>query len=119
MKSPISNENRLALPVAIILDVFAIGLVALTCMLLFSGCTIHIIYDPATGHPVAKSISPWAPWFNNQATLANLALTSETNHFRLGVKGVATSQTADTNILNTVTSLAEFGKELAKRVPAP
>lgn len=107
------------LPVAIILQIFAIGLVVITCLLLFTGCTIHVIYDPATGHPVARSITPWAPWFNNQATLANLALTSETNKFRMGVKGVATSQTADTNILATAKAGFEAVKSLSDKLPAP
>lgn len=105
------NISKRDLSTSLVLIVLLVG-IALLC-----GCTVHNIYDPATGHKVASTYSPWAPWFNNEATLANLTLTSETNQFRLGVKGVATRQNADTNVLSAVKSLADFGTELAKHIP--
>lgn len=91
------KSHWLALPVAIVVNIFAIGLVVITCLLLFCGCAVITISDPSTGHTVARAIVPAWPWQDSNQAVNKLGLRSRTNDFTLGVNGFQTQEVTSTN----------------------
>lgn len=107
------KSHWLDLPVAIILQIFAIGLVVITCLLLFCGCAVIRLGaqspDGKKAHGTLYAVD-W-PWRDLRQVADRANIIVKTNGASISFKGDQES-TINTNALNTLNKGFEFGTKL-------
>lgn len=106
------------LPVALIVNIFAIGLVVITCLLLFCGCAVIRLSaespDGKKAHGTLYAVD-W-PWRDLKQVANRANITVKTNAASISFKGEQDNP-INTNALNTVNHLLNTTDAILQKVP--